>query len=122
MINTGINQNNFYQQKQQLVRSQYNKIYSHELAHKMAGGALAGGIVIEKNSQGIPVSGHVAIKMPTLNEANPDETITEAKTVINSALAPSDPSEQDLKVASEARKILNQAQNLKRKQGLDYLA
>lgn len=109
-------------QKQQLIKNQYNKIYSHELAHKRAGGSLAGGIVIEKNAQGIPVSGHVSIKMPTLNETNPDETIADAKTVINSALAPSDPSGQDLKVAAEARNILSQAQNLKNKQKLNYLA
>lgn len=109
-------------QKQQIIRSQYNKIYSHELAHKMAGGALAGGIVIEKNAQGIPVAGHVSIQMPKLNEANPDETIADAKTVINSALAPSDPSEQDYKVASEASEILSQAKNLKNKHNLNYLA
>ena len=109
-------------QKQNVIRSQYNKIYAHELAHKRAGGALAGGIVIENNAQGIPVAGHVSIQMPKLNEENPEQTITDAKTVINSALAPSDPSEQDLKVAGEARNILNQAQRLKSKQKLNYLA
>ena len=109
-------------QKQQLIREQYNKIYSHELAHKRAGGALAGGIVIEKNAQEIPVAGHVSIKMPKLNEQNPDETIKDARTVIDSALAPSDPSDQDLKVASEARSILKQAENQKHQQKLNYLA
>ena len=51
--------------------------------------------------------------MPKLNEQNPDETISQAKTVINSAMAPSDPSEQDYKVASAARDTLNKAESLK---------
>ena len=109
-------------QKQQLIREQYNKIYSHELAHKRAGGALAGSIVIERNSEGIPVAGHVDIKMPTLDKSNPDKTIADAKTVINSALAPSDPSGQDYKVATRARDILSQAKTAKNEQKLNYLA
>ena len=119
MLNYNLLSNN---QKQSIIKSQYNKIYAHELAHKKAGGALAGGIVIERNAQGIPVSGHVSIQMPKLNEANPDETIADAKTVINSALAPSDPSEQDYKVAAEAQSILNKAKNIKNNQKLNYLA
>lgn len=59
------------QQKQDLINKNYNEIYAHEAAHKAAGGALAGAIVIEKNADGIPVGGHVAIKMPSLNPANP---------------------------------------------------
>ena len=59
------------QQKQALIRQNYAEIYAHELAHKNAGGALAGPIVIEKNAQGIPIGGHVSIKMPSLNPKNP---------------------------------------------------
>jgi len=102
-----------YQQKQQAIREQYNKIYAHELAHKMAGGDLAGEIVIEKDSEGVPIAGHVDIQMPTLDKNNPEKTIQDAQTVINSAMAPSDPSDQDYKVASEARSILNQAKSVK---------
>ncbi len=108
--------------KHQLIREQYNKIYSHELAHKTAGGSLAGSIVIDKNSDGIPVSGHVAIKMPVLDKNNPDKTIHDAKTVINSALAPHDPSAQDYRVASEAKSILNEAERYKSKNKVNYLA
>ncbi|MBS5802108.1 MAG: hypothetical protein KIC80_03705 [Brachyspira sp.] len=113
------------QQKQDLINKNYNEIYAHEAAHKAAGGALAGAIVIEKNADGIPVGGHVAIKMPSLNPANPKKTIDDANTVIRSAMAPSDPSAQDYRVASQARSIKAQAQGmLNKNQGkkLDYRA
>ncbi len=96
-------------------KSQYNKIYAHEAKHKAKGGALAGPIVIEKDNNGVAISGHVNIKMPQLDKNNPDKTIKDAKTVISSALAPSDPSSQDLKVASQAKAILSNAQDIKEK-------
>ena len=101
-----------HQQKQDLINKNYNEIYAHEMAHKSAGGALAGSIVIEKNSDGIPVGGHVAIKMPSLNPDNPQKTIDEANIVIRSAMAPGDPSPQDYKVAAKARQIKAQAQGM----------
>lgn len=100
-------------QKQALIEKNYNEIYSHELAHKRAGGAFAGDIVIERNSEGIPVGGHVQIQMPTLNEKNPQQTIDHANVVIASAMAPSDPSEQDYKVANQARTIRQKAIEIK---------
>lgn len=96
--------------KEALIKKNYNDIYAHELAHKAAGGHLAGAIVIERNSDGIPVGGHVAIKMPSLNPNNPKQTIQDADTVIRSAMAPSDPSGQDYKVAAQAQTIKDQAQ------------
>lgn len=112
---------NFAAAKQSLINKNYNEIYAHELAHKTAGGHLAGAIVIERNSEGIPVGGHVAIKMPALNPANPKQTINDADTVIRSAMAPSDPSGQDYKVAAQARAIKAQAENLQTKR-LNVLA
>ncbi len=103
-------QNN--QQKQDLINKNYHEIYSHEQAHKSAGGALAGNIVIEKNADGIPVGGHVPIKMPALDPNNPQKTIDEANIVIRSAMAPGDPSPQDYKVAAQARAIKAQAQSM----------
>lgn len=108
--------------EQQAIRQRYNEIYAHELAHKNAAGSLAGSIVIEKDANGIPVGGHVSIQMPTLNKANPEETIEHADTVIKSALAPSDPSSQDYKVAAKARAIKAQAENIQKQQKLDYYA
>ena len=108
------------QQKNALIKKNYDEIYAHELAHKSAGGSLAGSIVIERNADGIPFAGHVDIKMPSLNPNNPD-----ANTVIRSAMAPSDPSDQDYRVAAQAQSIKMQAQAVKDKNvgnKLDYNA
>ena len=118
MINVKYNYDSFYmnsmnQQKQALIDKNYNEIYAHELAHKSAGGNLAGPIVIERNPDGIPIGGHVSIKMPSLDKNNPQKTINDADTVIRSAMAPSDPSSQDYKVANQARMIKQQAMNFK---------
>ncbi len=114
MINSlGFRSNLYNQQKQNITKQRYDEIYAHEKAHKDAAGSLGGPIVIEKNSQGIPTGGHVDIKMPVLDKNNPDKTIKHADTVINAAMAPSDPSNQDYKVASEAREIKNQAESCK---------
>lgn len=99
--------------KQDLITRNYNHIYAHEMAHKTAGGAFAGAISIERNADGIPVSGHVPIKMPVLNKTNPQQTIDHANTVIRAALAPGDPSAQDYKVANQASQIKMQAQAFK---------
>lgn len=95
--------------KQELIDRNYNHIYAHEMAHKMAGGSFAGNISIERNSEGIPVAGHVPIKMPVLDKSNPQKTIDHANTVIRAALAPGDPSAQDYRVANQAEQIKMQA-------------
>ena len=59
--------------------------------------------------------------MPKLNQENPQQTIDEADIVIKSALAPSDPSSQDLKVASQAKGLKQKAQKIKAGK-LDYYA
>ncbi len=100
-------------QKDALIKKNYDEIYAHELAHKAAGGALAGSIVIERNADGIPFAGHVDIKMPSLNPNNPQKTINDANTVIRSAMAPSDPSDQDYRVAAQAQSLKMQAQAIK---------
>ena len=105
-----------------LIKKNYREIYAHELAHKHAAGTLAGPIVIEKNSEGIPIGGHVDIKMPSLNKENPQETINQADTVIKSALAPKDPSSQDYKVANEAKSIKHKAEMIQSKNKLNYFA
>lgn len=101
--------------KQDVISRNYNHIYNHEAAHKAAGGQYAGAISIEKDENGIPVSGHVPIQMPALDKNNPQKTIDHANTVINAALAPSDPSSQDYKVANSAEQIKMQAQAVKDK-------
>ena len=110
------------QQKQALIKKNYDEIYAHELAHKQAGGSLAGSIVIERNSEGIPISGHVNIKMPLIDKSHPEKTIKDADIVIKSALAPADPSAQDYKVAAQAKAIKREAEGIQNKKRLDYYA
>lgn len=108
--------------KQALINKNYHDIFVHESAHKAAGGPLAGAIVIETNEEGIPVCGHVAIMMPALNPNNPQKTIEDANTVVRAAMAPSDPSDQDYRVAAQARNIRAEAESIKQKKKLDYFA
>ena len=98
---------------QAMIQQRYNEIYAHERAHKNAAGSYGGSIVIEKDSKGIPIGGHVDILMPVLDKNNPDKTIEHADVVIKSAMAPSDPSSQDYKVAAEAKAIKSQALKVK---------
>ena len=112
-VSFGINAANYNQQRQAMIKQRHNEIYAHELAHKNAAGSLGGSIVIEKDSNGIPIGGHVNIKMPTLDKKNPDKTINHAETVIKAAMAPGDPSDQDYKVAAQARSIKAEAQEQK---------
>ena len=88
-------------------------VIAHEQKHLDAAGKYAeGGIHIDYDENGVAKGGHVNVKMPTLNEKNPEETIEHAKTIQKSATAPDDPSDQDLKVYAEASKVLFQAQQL----------
>ena len=108
----------FKQLKQDTFEKQntkaYNDVYAHESAHKAAAGALGGSIVIEKGANGAVTGGHVDIKMPALDKKDPDKTISQANQVIKAALAPSDPSGQDYKVAAQAQGILGQAEQAKK--------
>ncbi len=114
-VNFGISNGFNQQQKSAYIKQQYNEIYAHEQAHKTAAGSFGGAIVVETDANGIPTGGHVDILMPTLNKENPDETIKHANTVIKAAMAPGDPSDQDYKVASEARTIRAEAEKYKSK-------
>ena len=110
VMSLGFSSSSMHQQKQALIQQRHNEIYAHELKHKNAAGSFGGSIVIEKDANGIPTGGHVDILMPVLDKNNPDKTIKHADTVIKAAMAPHDPSDQDYKVAAEARSIKAEAQ------------
>lgn len=95
-----------------------NHILNHEKAHQAAAGSLGGGIVIEKNSDGIAFAGHVPIQIPGVSEANAPEAKKQNEQVKSAALAPSDPSGQDYLVAAQAQANINKAlMMMKQKQG-----
>lgn len=105
-----LNQEQQKEQQDAAIKQSYNDVYQHELAHKKAAGSLGGSIVIDTDAKGFATGGHVDIAMPTLNEANPEETIEHAQTVIDAAMAPDDPSDQDYKVAAEAKATMQEAE------------
>ncbi len=88
------------------------KVKSHESAHIAAGGDVVKGSATYKYTKGpdghlYAVGGEVPID--TSKENNPEETITKMEKVIAAALAPADPSPQDLKVAAIASQRKNEA-------------
>jgi hypothetical protein len=109
--------------KAQVRQKSHQAVYAHELAHKQAAGRFGGAISLTKNSDGITVAGSVPVKMPTLNAANPQETIDHAKTVMTAALAPDSLptaneaplSDADHAVHAQAQAIYFQAQQLLQK-------
>jgi len=86
-------------------------VKNHELAHQAAGGELAGSASytykVGPDGKKYAVSGEVPIRIE--KGKTPQQTIANMQTVKAAALAPSDPSPQDLKVASTAEMIEIQA-------------
>jgi hypothetical protein len=79
-------------------------VHQHEAAHQAAGGSLAGGAdfsyQVGPDGKSYAVGGEVSIHLAA--GRTPDETIANARRVRAAALAPSDPSAQDLSVAAAA--------------------
>ncbi len=95
------------------------QVKSHEQAHLAAsGGAAASGAkyTYEKGSDGsrYAVGGEVDIKIQS--GKTPDETLRNAQHVERAALAPADPSTQDLQVAARASRMETQARSEMAKQ------
>ena len=94
-------------------------VRAHEAAHKAAGGELAGGASYTfktgPDGKKYAVAGEVPIAIE--KGKTPQETISNMEKVKAAALAPSDPSAQDLKVAATAEAIANQARMEEAKKG-----
>jgi len=86
-------------------------VKAHELAHKAVGGEFAGSptytYTIGPNGKKYAISGEVPIRIE--KGKTPQQTIANMERVRAAALAPSDPSPQDLKVAATAEMIEMQA-------------
>ena len=109
------------QKNDQQVNQQYEAekkknnqhVIDHENQHLAAAGQYAdGGIHIDYDANGWATGGHVNVKMPTLDKNDPQKTVNHAQTIMRSAMAPEDPSDQDYKVYSEASRVMFQAQQL----------
>ena len=112
------------EQKLKLIKLQQRDMHvrAHEAAHIAVGGSLVAGGATYTYQRGpdgklYAVGGEVKIQIP--KSKNPKENIKIARQVRAAALAPSNPSPQDLKVASmammmeiKAMQELNKAKNL----------
>jgi hypothetical protein len=100
------------QQKVSELQSIDTKVRAHEMAHQAVGGAFAGApsYTLEKGPDGkdYAVGGEVPIKIE--KGKTPQETIQNMNQIKAAALAPADPSPQDLRVAQNADMIASQAQ------------
>ena len=93
-----------------LKAERYSAIMSHEQAHASAAGGFGGGIHIDYDSNGIAVGGHVPISIPGLDRNSPETSLAAYHTIRSAALAPSDPSGQDMSVAAHADSLIGRAQ------------
>jgi hypothetical protein len=89
------------------------RVRAHEAAHQAAGGALTGAVhldfVVGPDGRSYAVGGDVSIQI--VSGRTPQETIANAEQVVRAALAPADPSGQDLAVASAALQLVAQAES-----------
>jgi len=95
------------------------KVRAHEMAHMAVGGSYAGGAsysyVQGPDGRLYAVAGEVPIDIS--DAPTPEETVVKMQTVIAAALAPADPSPQDLKVAAIAsQKLMRALMELSKKQ------
>jgi hypothetical protein len=97
---------------QKVKAESYAHILGHEQAHQSAAGGFGGGIHIEYDANGVAVAGHVPISIPGLDPQNPETSVRAYNTIRGAALAPSDPSGQDMSVAAHAQSLIGQAQVL----------
>lgn len=99
------------------LRKTDQKVRQHEQAHQTAGGPHAGSpqyqFVTGPDSRQYAVAGEVQIDIS--RESTSDATIRKMEIVKRAALAPADPSPQDLRVAQQADAIAAQARSEQRK-------
>ena len=97
------------------LRQRDTEVRQHEASHQGAAGALAGGASFSyqtgPDGRSYAVGGEVPIHVQA--GRTPDETIANARKVRHAALAPTDPSAQDLSVAAEAASVEQAAQTQK---------
>ncbi len=95
----------------QALRRRDAEVRRHERAHTGAGGAIAGQPIYEyvrgPDGRQYAVGGEVAIDAGPAG--TPEATIQKMETVIRAALAPADPSTQDVRVAAQARQVKAEA-------------
>ncbi|KAA0593552.1 MULTISPECIES: putative metalloprotease CJM1_0395 family protein [Azospirillum] len=109
------------QQQVQKLKQADTSVRQHEAAHQAAGGAHAGGASFTftrgPDGKNYATAGEVPIDVSP--ESEPAATVAKMEQVKAAALAPADPSPQDLRVAAQANAAKLQAQSEQRRQGGD---
>ncbi len=115
----------FSEEEQQRVaelKARDREVRTHEQAHKNAGGPHAGAPSYEytrgPDGNQYAVSGEVSIDASPV-AGNPSATISKMEIVIRAALAPAEPSGQDMKVAAQARAAKIKAQTELRRENAE---
>ncbi len=94
-------------------------VRQHEAAHQAAGGPHAGGasFTFTRGPDGKNYATAGEVQVDVGGESDPEATVRKMDTVKAAALAPSDPSAQDLRVAQQADAAKMQAQQELRRKG-----
>jgi hypothetical protein len=107
-------------QQREVVRLQQldTHVRQHEAAHQAAGGSLTGAASFSyqtgPDGRSYAVGGEVSVRLQA--GRTPDETIANARQARRAALAPTDPSPQDLAVAAQASELEQTATTRKAQQ------
>jgi len=84
------------------------EVRTHEQAHQAAGGGLTGSASytyqVGPDGKRYAIGGEVSIQAPVAT-GDPEADLKRAQTILRSAMAPSEPSGQDLRVAAQARAL-----------------
>ncbi|MDO7084137.1 putative metalloprotease CJM1_0395 family protein [Pseudocolwellia sp. AS88] len=97
----------------QQLKARDQEVRAHELAHASVGGSATGSpsyeFEIGPDGNKYAVAGEVSVDLSPVPD-DPQATIAKMEQVYAAALAPADPSAQDLKVAAQAADLIAQAQ------------
>ena len=100
------------QQQIQKLRQRDSEVRQHELAHKTTGGRYAGNInyTYQQGPDGrrYAVGGSVSMNL-SAEPGEPEKTVEKAEQIRKAALAPAQPSVQDLKIAAKAARMKMEA-------------
>ena len=104
------------------------EVKQHEMAHKAAAGSLAGAMSLDyqrgPDGRLYAVGGEVSIRT-SAGSSDPQDRLDTAEQVLRAATAPAEPSQQDLRVAAQARAEIEDAraelaaQRIEEQQGSD---
>ena len=90
------------------LKERDGEVRAHELAHLAAAGSLAQGgmkLTYQTGPDGRQYAVGGSVKIDTSEARTPEETVRKAQRIRAAALAPSDPSPQDLQVAAKASQM-----------------